>query len=88
MVVSLWSSCGACRHFCLALFGSSLQKRVLQFVKKCVRCAKRNLKGFIWGSVGAEELKYAHLKLIICFNEPPIAVSQFLNVAVHRDLKV
>ena len=75
MVVSLLSSCGAYRHFCLAFFGSSLQKSVVVSCKKCVWCAKRNLKGFIWGSIGSEELKYANLKLTICFDEPPIAVS-------------
>ena len=40
--------------------------------------SKRTLKGLIWG----------HIKPSISFDEPPIAVSKFLNVAAHRPLKV
>ena len=52
--------------------------------------AKRTLKGLIWGSTSSEELKIRtiYIKYNISFDEPPVAVSKFINLAVHCPSKV
>ena len=47
-----------------------------------------NFKGTNWRSICSEELNYTHLEPSLSFDELPIAVSELLNVAVHRPLKV
>ena len=47
-----------------------------------------NFKGTDWRSICSEELNYTYLKPSLSFDELPIAVSELLNLAVHRPLKV
>ena len=47
-----------------------------------------NFKGTDWRSICSEELNYTYLKSSLSFDELPIAVSELLNLAVHRPLKV